>query len=69
MIGEDPASCVYVNSKAQKCVELGLRSEKFLLDTNATMDEVLALIDKLNKDKKNGSRFLQEQSLGGDKRS
>ena len=50
LIGEDPASCVYVNSKAQKCVELGFRSEKFLLDKDATMDEVLALIDKLNKD-------------------
>ena len=50
LIGEDPASCVYVNSKAQKCVELGFRSEKFLLDKDATMDEVLALIDKLNQD-------------------
>ena len=50
LIGEDPASCVYVNSKAQKCVELGLRSEKFLLDKDATMEEVLALIDKLNND-------------------
>ena len=37
LIGDDPASCVYVNSKAQKCVELGLRSEKFLLDKDATM--------------------------------
>lgn len=50
LIGDDPASCVYVNSKAQKCVELGFRSEKFLLDKDASMDEVLALIDKLNKD-------------------
>ena len=50
LIGDDPASCVYVNSKVQKCVELGLRSEKFLLNKDATMDEVLALIDKLNND-------------------
>ena len=50
LIGEDPASCVYVNSKAQKCVELGLRSEKFLLDKDATMEEVLELIDRLNAD-------------------
>ena len=50
LIGDDPASCVYVNSKAQKCVELGLRSEKFLLDKDAAMDEVLDLIDKLNHD-------------------
>ena len=39
LIGDDPASCVYVNSKAQKCVELGLRSEKFLLDKDATMEQ------------------------------
>ena len=50
LIGDDPASCVYVNSKAQKCVKLGLRSEKFLLDKDATMEEVLTLIDKLNND-------------------
>ena len=50
LIGSDPASCVYVNSKAQKCIELGLRSEKFLLPEDATMDEVLQLIDKLNND-------------------
>ena len=50
LIGDDPASCVYVNSKTQKCIELGLRSEKFLLDKAATMEEVLALIDQLNND-------------------
>jgi len=50
LIGEDPASCVYVNSKAQKCIELGLRSEKFLLDKDATMEEVLELIARLNAD-------------------
>ena len=29
LVGDDPASQVYVNSKAKKCAELGIRSEKF----------------------------------------
>ena len=50
LIGEDPASQVYVNMKEKKSKELGFYSEKIVLDKNATMDEVLKLIDKLNKD-------------------
>ncbi|HBM15364.1 MAG TPA: bifunctional 5,10-methylene-tetrahydrofolate dehydrogenase/5,10-methylene-tetrahydrofolate cyclohydrolase [Lentisphaeria bacterium] len=52
LIGEDPASQVYVNMKEKKSKELGFHSEKIVLDKNATMDEVLKLIDKLNKDPK-----------------
>ncbi len=52
LIGDNPASQVYVNSKARKCAELGLYSEKILLSAEATMAEVLALIDRLNHDPK-----------------
>ena len=52
LIGEDPASQVYVNMKEKKSKELGFYSDKIVLDKNATMDEVLTLIDKLNKDPK-----------------
>lgn len=52
LIGEDPASQVYVNMKEKKSKELGFLSEKIVLDKNATMEEVLALIGKLNKDPK-----------------
>lgn len=52
LIGEDPASQVYVNMKEKKSKELGFYSEKIVLDKNATMDEVLNLIAKLNKDPK-----------------
>ncbi len=52
LIGEDPASQVYVNMKEKKSKELGFFSEKIVLDKNATMDEVLALIAKLNQDPK-----------------
>ncbi len=50
LIGEDPASQVYVNRKDQKCRELGIHSEKYVLPKTATMDEVLSLIDRLNRD-------------------
>ena len=51
LVGDDPASQVYVNSKAKKCVELGIRSEKFVLPRETTMDELLALIARLNGDR------------------
>ncbi len=50
LVGDDPASQVYVNSKDRKCRELGIHSEKYVLDKNASMSELLRLIDKLNQD-------------------
>ena len=50
LVGEDPASQVYVNSKEAKCKELGIHSEKYVLDKDATMGELLSLIDHLNRD-------------------
>ncbi len=51
LIGEDPASKVYVNAKVKKCQELGIESKKIILDKAATQAEVLALIKELNADK------------------
>jgi methylenetetrahydrofolate dehydrogenase (NADP+)/methenyltetrahydrofolate cyclohydrolase len=48
LIGEDPASKVYVNMKVKKCHDLGIYSEKHLLDKAASMAEVLKLIENLN---------------------
>lgn len=50
LVGDDPASQVYVHNKAKKCIELGLRSEKFILPRETGMAELLALIDRLNRD-------------------
>ena len=50
LVGDDPASQVYVNSKDRKCRELGIHSEKYVLDKNTPMSELLRLIDKLNQD-------------------
>ena len=52
IVGEDPASQVYVRNKAKGCEEVGFYSEVYRLDENTQMEELLALIDKLNKDDK-----------------
>lgn len=52
LIGDDPASQVYVNSKVKKCAELGIYSDKRVLPADASMNDVLDLIDKLNRDPK-----------------
>jgi methylenetetrahydrofolate dehydrogenase (NADP+)/methenyltetrahydrofolate cyclohydrolase len=59
LIGEDPASQVYVGMKVKKCNELGILSDKRVLDKDATMEEVLALIDELNKDPKINGILVQ----------
>lgn len=48
LVGEDPASKVYVGSKEKACQQLGFYSEVHRLDGSATQEELLALIDKLN---------------------
>ena len=50
LVGEDPASQVYVASKAKFTVECGMRSLEHKLPANASEDEVVALVRKLNAD-------------------
>ncbi|WP_273150289.1 bifunctional methylenetetrahydrofolate dehydrogenase/methenyltetrahydrofolate cyclohydrolase FolD [Methylophaga thiooxydans] len=50
LIGSNPASKVYVGSKRRSCEEIGFKSEAYDLAETATQDELLTLIDKLNKD-------------------
>lgn len=52
LIGEDPASQVYVSSKVKKCKELGIHSEKIVLAKDSTQEEVLAVVERLNNDDK-----------------
>ncbi len=49
-VGENPASRVYVNSKVRTCEALGMHSEKYLLAEDASQDELVELIEKLNGD-------------------
>ena len=49
-VGNDPASSVYVGNKKKACEYIGIRSEAYELPEETTQDELLVLIDKLNKD-------------------
>ncbi|SEN18342.1 bifunctional methylenetetrahydrofolate dehydrogenase/methenyltetrahydrofolate cyclohydrolase FolD [Paenibacillus sp. OV219] len=48
LVGEDPASKVYVGSKEKACQQLGFYSEVHRLSGDTSEEELLALIDKLN---------------------
>ena len=48
LVGDDPASAVYVRSKTKRCDELGLLHETCRLPASATTDQVLAAVDAFN---------------------
>ncbi len=50
LVGEDPASKVYVANKAKQTVEVGMNSWEHRLPAAASERELLALVGKLNKD-------------------
>lgn len=59
LIGEDPASMVYVNNKEKTCNKLGINSFMYRLPESTTEDELLELIDKLNLDEMVNGILLQ----------
>jgi len=50
LIGDDPASKIYVNSKHKTFINMGCKSDIHILDKNCNETEVLNLINKLNND-------------------
>ncbi|TAK72658.1 MAG: bifunctional methylenetetrahydrofolate dehydrogenase/methenyltetrahydrofolate cyclohydrolase FolD [Betaproteobacteria bacterium] len=50
MVGDNPASQVYVRNKIRACREIGIRSEEHLLGGDSTAETVLGVIDRLNAD-------------------
>ncbi|QUJ75327.1 bifunctional methylenetetrahydrofolate dehydrogenase/methenyltetrahydrofolate cyclohydrolase FolD [Sulfitobacter albidus] len=50
LVGEDPASQVYVRSKGKMTVEVGMKSVEHRLEADTSEADLLALIDQLNKD-------------------
>ena len=52
IVGEDPASQVYVRKKGEACNEMGICSETAMLPASTTEEELLELVDKYNKDPK-----------------
>ncbi|MCS7206462.1 MAG: bifunctional methylenetetrahydrofolate dehydrogenase/methenyltetrahydrofolate cyclohydrolase FolD [Dehalococcoidia bacterium] len=50
LIGDNPASAIYVRNKQRACQEVGIYTETFTLPTMASIQETLALIQRLNGD-------------------
>ncbi len=50
LVGEDPASQIYVRNKAKQTVEVGFQSFEHKLDANTPEADLLALVEKLNGD-------------------
>ncbi len=50
LVGNDPASEIYVNNKEKACKKVGFYSEKIVLSEAASEDEIFAVIDRLNND-------------------
>ena len=51
IVGNDPASKVYVGNKKKACEVCGIRSVEYALGEETTQEELLSLIDELNNDK------------------
>ena len=52
LVGEDPASAVYVRNKRRACEEAGIYSETIELPASTTQDELVSLVRDLNADPK-----------------
>ena len=51
IVGDDPASRVYVNNKKKACEAVGFISREYALPATTTQEELLSLVDELNNDK------------------
>lgn len=59
MIGDNPASKVYVKNKSKVCDEIGINYEEYILNEEITQEELVEVIEKLNKDKLINGILLQ----------
>ena len=59
MVGDDPASKVYVRNKSKACEDVGIDYEEFILKDETTQEELIELIKKLNNDKTINGILLQ----------
>ena len=50
LVGDDPASAIYVNAKRNDCERSGILAKDFDLDASARQEDLLVLIDQLNED-------------------
>jgi methylenetetrahydrofolate dehydrogenase (NADP+) / methenyltetrahydrofolate cyclohydrolase len=59
IVGDDPASQIYVKSKGEMTAAIGMESETIRLSETTSEAELLALVDKLNKDKRINGILVQ----------
>lgn len=59
MVGDDPASKVYVRNKSKACEDVGIEYEEFLLESNISQKELIDLIKSLNENKTVNGILLQ----------
>ena len=59
MVGDNPASKVYVKNKSKACKEIGIEYEEYLLSKETKQKELIDLIKKLNEDKTVNGILLQ----------
>lgn len=59
IVGEDPASQIYVRNKKKACEELGIRSEEYALPGTTTEAELLKLVESLNTNKEVNGILVQ----------
>ena len=52
IVGEDPASQIYVRNKERACEQCGIYSEKYALPEETTQEQLLGLIEELNRNPK-----------------
>lgn len=59
IVGDDPASRVYVNNKKKACAQVGFESYEYALPAETSQAELLKLVEKLNADKKVNGILVQ----------
>lgn len=59
IIGNDPASLIYINGKRKACEEIGINFTDYHLEEDVTQEELESLIEKLNMDNKVNGILLQ----------
>lgn len=59
IVGENPASVVYVRNKKKACEEVGIYSEVHELPASTTQEELIALVHRLNRDEKINGILVQ----------
>ena len=66
LVGDDPASALYVRNKLKTAAEAGLRADLTQLPPSASLDEVLAAVDRLNRSEAHDGILVQSPLPLGD---